>query len=182
MAVSTAADLPSSIATFTPLGGDGLASPFAMYNTSQTVAGAVGGGRASLILSMDQRYCSQIQYIGWTIAQVTGADIEMSVSISAAQDGTSTTMGINGLCKGLDEATFTTTVEGYWTPPPTILGPSNAAGGNPAIGLHFLNVDASTYKMFTQILLWDINVRNLTPYPYLVGASAGPGGLSHLLG
>lgn len=182
MAVSTTADLPSAIATFTPLGGDGKASPFAMYNTAQIVAGAVGGGRASLILSMDQRYCSQIQYIGWTIAQVTGAAVEMSVSISAASDGSSTTMGINGSCRGLDEATFTTTVEGYWTPPPTILGPSDAPGGNPAIGLHFLNVDGQNYNMFTQILLWDINVRNITPYPFLVHASAGPGGLSHLLG
>lgn len=181
MAVSTSADLPSNIATFRPLGGDGKSSPFAMYNTSQSVAGAAGGGRASLILSMDQRYCCQIQYIGWTIPQVTGADVEMSVSISAATDGSSTTMGINGVCKGLSSTVFTTTIEGYWTPPPTILGPSNAPGGNPAIGLHFLNVDAQTYSMFTQILLWDIDVRNLTPYPLLVAASAGPGGMSHLL-
>jgi len=171
VSVSTAIVLPNAAATFVPLAGDGLSAPFAMYNSVQTVIGDGSGGIASLICTLDTRYCSMVQYVAWTIAQATSANINYGVSISAASNGSSTRIGKGGIAVSIQQ--LSQEVEGYWSPPATILGPSD--GSNPAIGLNFTNVDTDTYVMSTQILLWDINVRNLTAYQMLVGSKSGPG-------
>lgn len=175
MAVSDAIVLPAG-ATFVPLAGDGLVAPFAMYVTRQSLAMDASGGLASCIISLDTRYCSMVTALGWTVAGAA-ANVEYAISISAAPNGSSAAVGVHGTLEITTlGGALAVSARGYWSPPAMILGPGD--GSNPAIGLNLDNIDGDTMVLDTQILLWDINVRNRTPWQVLAACMPGSGSVS----
>lgn len=181
MAISDIIVLPAAEAAFVPLAGDGLTAPFAMYCTFQSLVGDASGGLAQLIISLDSRYCSMVQICAWVVTQATPGDMEFAIAISAAPNQSSTAIGYQGTSESIVlGGALTENIRGYWSPPAVILGPSD--GSNPAIGLNFDNVLADVYTLRTQILLWDINVRQRTPWQILANSLTGSGSTSHSLG
>jgi len=175
VAVTNAIVLPVG-GVFVPLAGDGIVAPFAMYATTQTVVMDASGGLASAIISLDSRYCSMVTVLGWTVAGAA-ADVEYAISISRAPNGQSAAVGVHGTLENTTlGAALAVSVRGFWSPPAMILGPGD--GSNPAIGLNLDNIDGDTLVFDTQILLWDINVRNLTPWQVLAAAMPGSGSVS----
>lgn len=175
MAVVDAIVLPAS-ATFVPLAGDGFTAPHAMYVTAQTLTMDASGGLAQAIISLDTRYCAMVTVVSFTVAGAA-ADVEYAMSISAAPNGTSAAVGVNGTVAIITlGAGLVVSARGYWSPPAMILGPGD--GSNPAIGVNFENVNGDTAIVSTQILLWDINVRNKTPWQVLAASMPGSGSVS----
>lgn len=163
MAINESVTLPDAVATYIPLGGDGLSAPFALYQIDKTVAGDVSGGAITSNFVLDARYCSMIRWIGMAIGGVN-ADVEYRISI-----GAETKMAITGTLVGVASTVSSEGAAGYWVPPQTVLPPGQT------VSTGFTNVDGDTFRISMEVLLWNIRVRELSPWPYLMNAAGGGG-------
>lgn len=171
MSVTNTLVMPSAGATFVPLGGDGLSAPHAMYLVDQTLAGAAGGGSATHTFTMDSRYCSMLQWVHMAVGG-SNSDQQYRIMMSSNPAGTSPRVGVTGTLVGVVSAISTEGASGFWSPPSTVMPPSAE------LNVTFVNVDGDTFRVSCEILLWDIRVRELAPWPYLMNASGSAGAQS----
>jgi len=153
-----------------PLGGDGFSAPFALNLVDVDLAGAAGGGAATFTVNLDPRYCSSVTLVGIAVAGVN-ADVQYRIAFSANPAGTSLRHAVTGTLVGVASTVSSEGAAGYWIPPATVLPPGSS------FSIKCTNVDGDTFRFSAEILLWNIRVRELSPWPYLMGAH-GSGGQS----
>lgn len=171
MAVSETIVLPnqpsSGRLTRIPLGGDGFYAPTAAYAvTNFALTGDVSGGAVTHLVTMDNRFCSLVSWISFTIAQATAADADFRVSIGG-------TTGIIPVFVENNAAVATSAVVNALTvgktivPPPAVL----PGGGDPGIiAVRTLNVDTDVVTMNAMIYIFNIRAREKTPMGPLLWA------------
>ncbi len=157
------------VVNYVPLGGDGFTSPFAAYTVNNmNDTGDATGGSAVLKVTMDPRFCALIQYVTWNIGQATPAAAEFRLRIVSSlnavpllvSQGTAANISLN-VSSGNE-------VGETWTPTPIIL--PGSGGVAPFLEARFANVDTDVYKLFMNIFLFNIRVRELTPMGPLLWA------------
>lgn len=168
MALTENVSFPDESATYVPLGGDGFSAPFAMYIVDRSVTGDASGGAVTQSFTMDERYCSLVRWIGMSIGQ-TNADTQYRLNIAANPEGTSPKLGITGTLVGVASTVSSEGAQGFWVPPQTVLPPAAV------INTQFTNVLSDTFRISMEVLLWNIRVRELSPWQYLMNAAGGGG-------
>lgn len=169
MAVTVSLQLPNQPAVgnvdFIPLGGDGFKAPRAAYAVRGFATdGDASGGALTLNVLMDIRYTSLIDYMVAGIQQATPADAEVRQLITSNTTATMTEQG--------DVTAIAATVSGgsiskMFVPPALIL----PGGTESSVGrFQATNVDGDTYTIDMLIFLYNIRVRELTPYGTLLFA------------
>ncbi len=171
MSVSATVSIPGVGATFVPLGGDGYSAPFGMNLVDIDIAGDASAGSAQLQVDMDDRYCASVTLIGMAVAG-SNDDQQFRIAFSANAAGSSLRHGVTGTLVGIAVAISTEGAMGYWVPPATVLPPGTT------VHIQLLNVDGDSFRYSLEILLWNIRVRELSPWPYLMGAHGSGGQVS----
>ncbi len=169
VSVAVAIAVPGTDVTFVPLGGDGYSAPFGLNLIDSDLAGDVSGGSATFTVTLDARYCASVTLIGMAVAGAT-TDQDYRINFAANPAGTSLRHGVTGTMLGV--AVSTEGTAGFWVPPATVLPPSTV------FSVRFINVDGDDFRLSAEILLWNIRVRELSPWPYLMGAQGSGGQVS----
>lgn len=171
MAVASTLSLPNAAAAFLPLAGDGLAAPLAAYEFSQALSGDGSAGAASHTVTLDSRYCSTVTYMAMEV-NGTNSDVQFRATIDNVGPSIGPRIALTGTLVGVASTVSSIGACGYWAPPSLILPPAAR------ITWSCPNVDADVFTFSFECLLWDINVRNKSPYPYLVAAVSSGGAVS----
>lgn len=154
---------------FIPLGGDGFTAPHAAYtvrNFSST--GDATGGRVTQDIFMDPRYCSMISWVVSQIEQAIPADADCRISIDGSeQPGQVYAQNIKAAAAALGVQTISC----QFSPRPFIY----PGGGAPRIHTSQANVNGDEYTLDCLIYLFNIRVRETTPFGWLLAAAGGSG-------
>lgn len=127
------------------------------------VSGAVGGGAASIQITMDNRFCSLISYAAIQIAQGTAADAGLRWLING---DTIASIVDTPTANSVPSGVTSFEVGNLFQPPPVILPGSE----NTALTVFAANVDGDEYFLDAFIFLFDIRARELTPMGPLLWA------------
>lgn len=171
MAITENIALPNEAATYVPLGGDGFSAPFAMYIYDHSITGDASAGAVTQSITFDSRYCTLVRWVGMSIGQ-TNADTQFRLNLAANPEGTSPKIGVTGTLVGVASTVSSEGAQGYWVPPQTVLPPSAV------LNTQFTNVLSDTFRITAELLLWNIRVRELSPWQYLMAAAGGGGQVS----
>lgn len=147
---------------YIPLGGDGFTAPIAAYNiVGFSVTGAVGGGSMTLTATMDDRFVSLISYVSIGDAQVSSADADVSIFLSAGNLGMPPqALAENVTAIAADASQGGGTIRRTWSPQPVLLAGGRRAG---VLTFKMVNVDADVYTLSALIYLFNLRVRETTP-------------------
>lgn len=169
MAINSAVTLPAQpaagLTTFVPLGGTGTLSPLGYFLVELDLVGDAGGGNASLTINGDPRYTNQFAFVNLKIDVATAA-AEFVVSMRLNTAVILNQIQVNGTMPLIDITQPTSSF--VWVPPPMLW---ETAG---ALSFVTPNVAATeTYRLFTQVMVWDKNVTHQTPYGYIAQSFPG---------
>lgn len=173
MAVSTTVALPDQPAVGvvhrTPLGGDGFRAPLAAYIVDNLqLTGDASGGGASLMVTMDERFCALVAYLTFSATQATDQDIDVRYRLdtSSASSPVATQVQSRRL-EFIVPQVSSATINDVWTPTPVIV-PGDGAGG--LCSVEVKNEDTDIYRLSVLIYIFDINVRQVMPMGPLLWA------------
>lgn len=155
--------------TLVPLGGDGFTAPqtaYAINNFQHT--GTSGGGKNTMTIEMDDRFCSLVSFISFGILQGTSTDAEFRLQVGSSTGG----VQIPSLSEGGLVEAISSTVSNQEISKTINLIPMMMPGAGNAgrIQLEFLNIENDVYRISTLIYLFNIRVRELTPMGPLLWA------------
>lgn len=169
--VTLPAEPTNGTLVFTPLGGDGFASPRAMYQLSNfAITGDVSGGSISLDVVMDSRYCTMIAY-ATMLYSGTGTDpLPILWRLQEAGVGGRSPLRLRQVSADVITAdTGGARVNDMWVPPAFVDGASSGL----TLTISTDNQDAGILQMFASIFIFDINARQRVPFELLVRARGG---------
>ncbi len=163
MSVSATITLPEQPAVgsiaYVPLGGDGYAAPFAMYQLNSVgVVNDATSGTAQLFINMDPQFQAVIQNMVFDIASAA-ADKELVCSIS---DRTGLYTDFAQVIALLPSITGISNARASWCPVPLFdVGQINGI---------VANVDTETLSISGQILLFNRRATEIVPLPLLLAS------------
>lgn len=173
MTVALAWELPaqpggvSGIQTWVPLGGDGLTAPLAAYSLRAIRLDGATSGPASIACTLDPRFCSMVSYATAAVGGTLSTDMWIKITVESDS---------HAVMVKTQEVPLTDSDLGshqcqlLFQPPPVVL----PGGGDGAIlRAQFEDQTNAEYYLDAYILLFDIRVRELTPYPFLVAGRGG---------
>ncbi len=144
---------------YIPLGGDGRSAPLGCYFVNIEVDGDASGGNADLTIRGDVRYTNLVAYMNLKV-QADAAAGDFMMRITDPNPPRPQIVGtIPQVATGVatDNATF------LWFPPPIYF----QGGGSMSAVLPNVGVN-ETYKLEIEVLVFDIDVRRLSPLPLLM--------------
>lgn len=167
MAVNVVVTLPAQPADgftiFTPLGGDGRSAPHGCYFVIAEVDGDASGGAAGMTIDLDVRYTNLVAYANLRIAvDAAAGDFRIGLQADPAV-AIPPTPSITGTIPQVATAVTTDNGSFLWYPPPVFMvGGGRVSATVPNVGV------LETYKLELEVLVFDIDVRRITPLPYLM--------------
>jgi len=155
--------------TYVPLGGDGYSAPQAAYAVqNHAVTGDASGGRATLSVVMDPRFCSLVSFCSFQIQQGTSADAEYRLTVGSDTGGTQIPPTVeSGPVEAVVSLVSSSEINKTSPIVPMMLPGAGQVG---RIRYEFLNVDGDVFSMSALIYLFNIRVRELTPMGGLLWA------------
>ncbi len=147
---------------YVPLGGDGRSAPMGCYFCRAEIAGDASGGNASIIINYDTRYTNLTAYLNLMIA-VDAAAGDFLLGTFTGQGASAAQPQIVGTIPQVATAVNTNNGTFLWYPPPVFYqqeGQAFAVVPNVGVG--------ETYKLAIEVLVFDPDVRRLTPLPLLM--------------
>jgi len=167
MAVNTLVVLPAQPAqgstVYTPLGGDGRSAPHGCYFVLAEIDGDASSGNASVTIDLDVRYTSLVAYANLRIqADAAAGDFRIAMQADPAV-AIPPTPSITGTIPHVATAVTPDNASFLWYPPGVFFQ------GGARINAVAPNVGAlETYKLELEVLVFDIDVRRITPMPWLM--------------
>ncbi len=163
MSVSSSVVLPAQppigLTTLLPLGGDGTFSPHSCYVARIQVVGDVSGGTATLEITGDQRFTNLVAWVNIrTLVAAAATDFQIRIQPTSGEEG----VQVVGTMPQVPTTLVAANASFLWYPPP-LYHP-----GTGFIDCKQVNVGTGeTYQMVVQIYCFDIDIRRLTPLPFL---------------
>ncbi len=166
MAVSSTVTLPALPAQgalqYIPLGGDGKTAPLGCYFVRLEIDGDAGGGNATMSINLDVRYTNLVAYVNLLI-QVDAAAGDFMLGTFTGTGGAAASPNIVGTIPQVATAVNSNNGMFLWYPPPVFYQQEGQIFGVVP------NVSATeTYKLAAEILVFDADIRRLTPLPWLM--------------
>lgn len=167
MSVSATVTLPAQPAqgalNYIPLGGDGRSAPLGCYFCRLEVDGDAGGGTAAVTINFDPRYTNLVAYVNVLIEADAAAGDFATWIAQSGQVATPDRVFVVGTIPNVATGVSTDNSSFLWYPPPIYYQ------GSGYCSMKVLNVGVNeTYKLTVEVLCFDIDVRRLTPLPWLM--------------
>lgn len=165
MSVASSVVIPAQPTTgrtvYTPLGGNGITAPHGCYLVELRIVGDGGAGTSTLSIQGDARFTNLFAWINpKTGASAAANDFVLLLEETAGSTVPNTV--VVGTMPQVAAATFGTNASFLWYPPPVYFK------GNGRIQAQQPNVGAGeTYFLAAQVYVFDIDVAQKTPLPFL---------------
>lgn len=145
---------------YVPLGGDGLSAPHAAWQVNTHAIADDSGGVLTINCTMDDRFVSLVPWVLMEATQTTPADVEALLNIGHLAQRFDLLSIADATAGGANHATV-------FKPPPLLL----PGGTSQVLKFRTANVDNTTWKLKSYILLFRIDVREKYPLGPLLFAS-----------
>ncbi len=168
MSVSSDVTLPAQPAAgntvWQPLGGDGTFSPHGCYISRNEIQGDASGGNATLRTTLDSRYTNLVAFVNARIqVDAAAGDFRLVVQPTLTEEGVEVVGTMPQISTG-----FAANASFLWYPPPLYHpGTGVVLCGYPNVGVGEL------YQLVIQVYTFNIDIRRLTPLPFLQGNVPG---------